>query len=115
MPVAIVVQVHEENNQKIIKYHIPMQKSLKIDKTLKMFYISQDLFFEVYIDMKFKQLIKTLLILVPYVEPIQKPTRPVMNKTKDWSVSWGEWKGRSSAVVSEECLVFSKNFLGFGF
>jgi hypothetical protein len=44
--------------------------------------------------------------LVPYVEPIQKPTRPVMNKTKDWSVSWGEWKGRSFAVVSEECLVF---------
>jgi hypothetical protein len=61
-----------------------------------MFYISEDLFFEVYIDMKFKQLIKTLLILIPYVEPIQKPTRPVMNKAKDRSVSWGS--GREEAL-----------------
>jgi hypothetical protein len=110
MPVAIVVQVHEENNQKIIKYHIPMQKSLKIDKTLKMFYISQDLFFEVYIDMKFKQLIKTLLILIPYVEPIQKPTRPVMNKTKDWSVSWGSGREGALQWSVRSVLFFQKTF-----
>jgi hypothetical protein len=29
-----------------------------------------------------QQLIRTLLKLIPYVEPIQKPTRPVMKKER---------------------------------